>query len=192
MKEKIKAIIASFLIVVLVFAAGAVPIESQAAVYSPNCVKVAAEKAMKESGLDVAFVVKLNGNNGKGTGYMMYRNRKGKVVCDRSGQVILGKDTPFYPEGNYYFYRNRNIEKKVMTWTKDGVKHRQYWSLNVENDKGAAFGFLFHSYVEKKVNGVWKAYKGTKSNRDGMAACKEFVHYLRSCADPGCRIIFIK
>ena len=89
-------------------------IPAQAACSTPACVKKAAEKAMNESGMDIAFIVKVD-KTGKGTGYMMYRE-KGKVHCDRSGQVILGKNTKICKKYHYYFHRNRDAEKKLQTF----------------------------------------------------------------------------
>lgn len=150
----------------------------------PADVKAAAK------GTAQCFVIKV-GKDGRGTGYMMRKTKAGKYVCDRSGAVILGKDQAVYRSGHYSFYRNRNIEKRVMTWTKDDVKYRQRYTSFIECAEGAAFDIMVHSYVEYKQDGVWKTGKGPSKNRNGLAMCRTFAEYLWSCADPGCKVVII-
>jgi len=184
---KIKKIMA--LLLVLAIMAAVLP--TQAACTAPGCVKKAAIQAMNESGMDVAFIVKLDkGCTGKGTGYMFYR-AKGKVVCDRSGQVIVGKNTPVKKCYRYSFYRNQLSEKKVMSWKENGVQYRQRYTSNIECAEAACFNIFVHSYVEYKQNGSWQTCKGLSKNTDGMSMCKEFAHYLWSCADPDCPVVFL-
>ena len=188
MKKLIALLIASLMALAIL---STITAPAQAAVSAPRCVKTAAEQAMRDSGMDCAFVIKV-GAGGKGTGYMFYKNSKGKAICDRSGQVIIGKNTKIYKKAHYYFYRNFDFEynNKAMYWTKSGKKYRQKWSINVTSEF-AAFDFLVHGYVEEKVGSTWKIHKGVSQNRDGISMCQEFARYLRSCADPGCRVIFL-
>lgn len=184
---KIKKIMA--LLLVLIIMVSVIP--AQAATTAPACVKKAAEKAMNESGMDVAFIVKLDkGCTGKGTGYMFYR-AKGKAVCDRSGQVIVGRNTPVKKCYHYSFYRNQLSEKKVMSWKQGKVQYRQRYTSNIECAEAACFNIFVHSYVEYKQNGSWHTCKGLSKNTDGMSMCKEFARYLWSCADPDCPVVFL-
>ena len=177
------------LLMVMIFAV----MPTQAAVSVPACVKTKATQLMRESGMDVAFVVKI-GSDRKGTGYMFYRNAKGKVVCDRKGTVILGKNTPYKKSYTYRFYRNFNFEynTKVMKWNVGRTQYEQDWPINVECDQVAEYGFLVHGYVRYKAPGkAWTTCKGASRNTDGLAMCKEFARYLRSCADDGCPVAFM-
>ena len=158
-------------------------IPAEAACTTPGCVKRAAQAAMDETGANVAFVVKI-GTDGKGTGYMMYR-AKGKVHCDRSGQVILGRNTKINKTYHYSFYRNRDAEKKLQTF--DGYRWRFTSYIECAEDDG----FMVHSYIEYRQNGTWKTCKGVSKNTTGLAMCKEFARYLWSMADPDCPVVFM-
>lgn len=171
------------LLMALIIMAMALP--AQAACSTPGCVKKAASEAMDESGMDVCLVVKLNsGCNGKGTAYMMYRD-KGKVHCDRSGAVIVGKNTKICKKYHYYFHRNRDVEKKLQTFG----NHRWRYTSFIECAERP--GFTVHSYIEYRQNGAWKTCKGAGKNVDGLAMCKEFAHYLWSMADDDCPVVFM-
>lgn len=160
---------------------------AQATCTTPDCVKKAAEKAMNESGTDIAFVIKV-GTDGKGTGYFMYR-KNGKVHCDRSGQVIVGKNTKTKKCYHYYFHRNRDAEKKVESWTKGKVQYRWRYTSFIECAEEP--GFKVHSYIEYKNPGkAWQTCKGVSKNTDGVSMCKEFAHYLWSVADDDCPVVF--
>ena len=160
---------------------------AQAACTTPDCVKKAAEKAMNESGTDIAFVIKV-GTDGKGTGYFMYR-KNGKVHCDRSGQVIVGKNTKTKKCYHYYFHRNRDAEKKVESWAKGKVQYRWRYTSLIECSEEP--GFKVHSYIEYKNPGkAWQTCKGVSKNTDGVSMCKEFAHYLWSVADDDCPVVF--
>lgn len=189
--KRIKVIITSLLIVMLILAAGAVPIGAQAACSTPTCVKKAATAAMDENDINIAFVIKTD-KKGKSIGYMMYRD-KGRVKCDRSGTVIIGKNTNIRKNYHYYVYRNNNAEKKIISWTKNKIQHRTKWNTCVECAEDMDYGFYFHSYDETKSSGkaVWKVHKGACKNVDGVAMCEKFAHYLRSMLDPDCPVIFI-
>ena len=158
-------------------------VPASAACQTPGCVKKAAQAAMDESGTDVAFVVKI-GTDGKGTGYMMYRSG-GKVKCDRSGVVILGRNTKINKMYHYSFYRNRDAEKKLQTF--DGYRWRYTSYVECAEDDG----FTIHSYIEYRQGKSWKTCKGTSKNTEGMAMCKEFARYLWSMADPDCPVVFM-
>ena len=158
-------------------------IPAEAACSTPACVKKAALAAMDEAGMDVAFVIKVD-KTGKGTGYMMYRDG-GKVKCDRSGQVILGKNTKVCKKYHYSFNRNRDAEKKLQTF--DGYRWRYTSCIECTEEPG----FMVHSYIEYRQNGTWKTCKGTSKNTEGMAICKEFARYLWSMADPDCPVVFM-
>lgn len=183
-KRKVVAILMAVMIL-----AAVLPAYTEAACSTPGCVKKAAQTAMNESGEDVCFVVK-TGKDGKGTAYMMMRV-KGKIKCDRSGAVILGKNEHIVKGYHYYFYRNRMSEKKIMNWKKNGICFRQRYTSYIECAEGAAFGVMVHSYVEYKQNGSWKTCKGVSKNKDGLAMCQEFARYLWSCADPDCPVVFL-
>lgn len=184
MKNAIKKMI----LVVMVMVLAVMP--TQAACSTPNCVKKAAEKAMSESGMDVALIIK-TGKSGKGTAYMMVK-KKGKVHCDRSSQVIIGKNEHIKKCYHYSFYRNRDAEKKVMNWTKGKVQYRERYTSYIECAEGAAFNLMFHSYIEYKNPGkAWQTCKGASKNVDGIAACKEFCRYLWSMADPDTPVVFL-
>ena len=160
---------------------------AQAACTTPDCVKKAAEKAMNESGTDIAFVIKV-GTDGKGTGYFMYR-KNGKVHCDRSGQVIVGKNTKTKKCYHYYFHRNRDAEKKVESWTRGKVQYRWRYTSLIECSEEP--GFKVHSYIEyKNPSKAWQTCKGVSKNTDGVSMCKEFAHYLWSVADDDCPVVF--
>ena len=162
-------------------------IQAEAACTTPGCVKRAAQAAMDETGANVAFVVKI-GTDGKGTGYMMYR-AKGKVHCDRSGQIILGRNTKICKKYHYYFHRNRDAEKKVESWAKGKVQYRWRYTSLIECSEEP--GFKVHSYIEYKNPGkAWQTCKGTSKNTDGVSMCKEFAHYLWSMADDDCPVVF--
>lgn len=177
------------LLLVLIITGSVLP--AQAACTTPACVKKAAEKAMNESGIDIAFIVKLDkGCTGKGTAYMMYRDGS-KVHCDRSGLVIVGRNTPIKKFYHYSFYRNQLSEKKVMSWKQNGIQYRQRYTSNIECAEAACFNIFIHSYVEYKQNGSWQTCKGLSKNTDGMSMCKEFARYLWSCADPDCPVVFL-
>lgn len=162
-------------------------IPARAAVTAPACVKTRAAQLMKETGSDTAFIIKL-GADRKGTAYMFYKNPKGKVICDRSGAVILGKNTPYNKSYHYSFYRNRASEFEIMKWKKGGTQYRERYTSNIICAEGGAFDIFVHSYVEYKQGTTWKTCKGASKNTDGMAMCKEFARYLWSCADPGCPV----
>ena len=178
--KKLTALLMALIITVSV-------IPAQAAVTAPACVKTRATQLMKETGSDTAFVIKL-GADRKGTGYMFYKNPRGKVICDRSGAVILGKNTPYDKSYHYSFYRNRASEFEIMKWKKGGTQYRERYTSNIVCAEGGAFDIFIHSYVEYKQGTTWKTCKGASKNTDGMAMCKEFARYLWSCADPGCPV----
>ena len=171
----------ALLLVLMVVASHAMA--TYAACTAPACVKKAAEKAMNEIGIDVAFIVKVD-KTGKGTGYMMYRE-KGKVHCDRSGQVILGKNTKICKRYHYYFHRNRDAEKKLQTFG----NHRWRYTSFIECAERP--GFTVHSYIEYRQNGTWKTCKGVSKNTEGLSMCKEYAHYLWSMADSDCPVVFV-
>ena len=158
-----------------------------AATTAPTKVTTTAKRLMKESNTDSCCVISLNANR-KGTAYMMRKTRRGKIVCDRKSAVILGKNTPYNKKFHYSFYRNRASEFDVMNWKKNGVQYRQRWTLTIECEEGAAFDIFVHSYVEYKQGRIWKTCKTAGKNTDGLAGCKDFTHYLWSCADPGCPV----
>lgn len=165
-------------------------IPAQAAVTAPACVKTRATQLMRESGMDVAFVIRLTDGR-KGTAYMFYKTPKGKVICDRSGQVILGKNTPYKKSYTYHFYRNFNFEynNRKMSWKIGRTQYEQAWPINIECDQVAEYGFLVHGYVRYRAPGkAWTTCKGASKNTYGLAMCQEFVRYLRSCADDGCPV----
>lgn len=180
---------AAALLVAVMILAAVLPASTQAACSTPGCVKEAAQTAMNETGEDTCFVVK-TGKDGKGTGYFMYR-QNGKVHCDRSGAVILGKNERIKKGYHYYFYRNREAEKKVETWKKNGTCFRQRYTSYIECAEDADFGIQVHSYVEYKQAGSWKTCKGASKNTDGLGMCKEFARYLWSMADPDCPVVFM-
>lgn len=180
-----KKLLAMALAIVLLFAL--IPAGTEAATTAPACVKTRAAQLMKETGSDTAFVIKLNSDR-KGTAYMFYKTPKGKVICDRSGAVILGKNTPYNKSYHYSFYRNRASEFEIMKWKKGGTQYRERYTSNIICAEGGAFDIFVHSYVEYKQGGTWKTCKGASKNTDGMAMCKEFSRYLWSCADPGCPV----
>ena len=186
-----KRILTMALAIVLLFAL--IPAGAEAATTAPACVKTKATQLMRESGMDVAFVVKL-GADRKGTGYMFYRNSRGKVVCDRSGAVILGKNTPYKKSYTYHLYRNFNFEynNKVMKWKIGRTQYEQAWPINIECDQVAEYSFLVHGYVRYKEPGrAWKACKSASKNTNGLTMCERFARYLRSCADDGCPVAFM-
>ena len=174
----------TILAIIAIITAGIIPAyDTEAACAAPDRVKTAALAAMNEAGADVCFVIEA-GKDGKGTGYMMYRSG-GKVKCDRSGAVILGKNTKINKKYHYSFYRNRDAEKKLQTF---GTKRWRYTSY-IECAEGD--GFTVHSYIEKKQGKKWKTCKGVSGNVDGLAMCQEFARYLWSMADPDCPAVFM-
>ncbi len=187
MKNAKRKVIALLMAVMIL--AAVLPASTQAACSTPGCVKKAAQTAMNETGEDTCFVVK-TGKDGKGTGYFMYR-QGGKVHCDRSGAVILGKNERIKKGYHYSFYRNRAAEKKIMTWKVSGVSFRQRYTSYIECAEDADFGIQVHSYVEYKQGGSWKTCKGASKNTDGLGMCKEFARYLWSMADPDCPVVFV-
>ena len=168
-------------------------IPASAACQTPGCVKRAALTAMDESGMDICLVIKLNsGCNGKGTAYMMYKNSKGKVHCDRSGAVIVGKNEKVRKNYHYSAYRNRAAEKDLVSWKNGKIQYRERYISFIECAEGAAFNLMIHSYIEYKNPGAeWKICKGVSRNVDGVAMCKEFAHYLRSMLDPDTPVVFL-
>ena len=175
------------LVMVMMIMASVLPVS--AACSTPGCVKKAAQQVMDREGTDICFVVKV-GKNGKGTAYFMYR-RNGKVHCDRSGQVILGKETKVKKCNHYYFNRNRDAEKKVESWKQNGIQYRWRYTSFIECAEDADYAIKVHSYIEYKKCGEWKVCKGTSKNTKGLAGCKEFMHYLWSMADDDCPVAFI-
>ena len=165
---------------------------TQATCSTPGCVKKAAQKAMDENDSDICLVVKLDsGCNGKGTAYMMYRTA-GRVKCDRSGAVIVGKNERIRKKYHYFAYRNRAYEEKVTSWNGDGIRYRYRWNIIWECAEDADYNLDAHSYIEYKNPGAaWATCKGVSKNTDGVAMCKEFAHYLRSMLDPDCPVIFL-
>lgn len=161
-----------------------------AATTAPTKVTTTAKKLMRDNGTESCFIIKLKSDR-TGTAYMMRKTSKGKIVCDRSGAVILGKNTPYNKNYHYSFYRNRASEFKTMKWKQNGIQYRQRYTSNIICAEGAAFDIFVHSYVEYKQNGTWKTCKGASKNTDGLAMCKEFAEYLWSCADPGCPVAII-
>jgi len=189
MKKVMRKVITILMMVTIM--AAVLPASTEAsAVPAPTCVKTKAAAVMRETGKSQAFIVKTD-STGKGTAYMMRKTAKGKTVCDRSGAVILGKNEVILKSYAYAFDRCRDTEKKVMSWTQNGVKHRQRYTSFVECTEAPAFTIMVHSYVEYKQGSTWKVCKGTSKNKNGLAMCKEFAHYLWSCADPGCPVVFM-
>ena len=185
MKKVMRKVITILMMAVIL--AAVLPAGTEAAVTAPACVKTRATQLMKETGSDTAFIIKL-GPDRKGTAYMFYRNPRGKIICDRSGAVILGKNTPYNKSYHYSFYRNRASEFKIMKWKKGSTQYRERYTSNIICAEGAAFDIFVHSYVEYKQGTTWKTCKGASKNTAGMAMCKEFAWYLWSCADPGCPV----
>lgn len=184
--KRIKRIVT--LLLVLAIMGSVIP--AQAACSTPNCVKKAAQAAMEETGMGVCLVVKTD-KTGKGTAYMMTMTKKGNAKCDRSGAVILGKNTKVKKCYTYFFLRNHDFEKNVTTWKSKGVQYRWRYQMRIDCDQDADYGMTLHSYIEYKQKNTWKTCKGTSKNVDGIAACKEFVRYLRSMADPYCPVVFL-
>lgn len=178
------------ILMVIMILAAVLPARTEAAATAPADVKTKAAAVMRETGSDVAFIIKL-GADRKGTAYMFYKNPKGKVICDRSGAVILGKNTPYNKSYHYSFYRNRASEFEIMKWKKGGTQYRERYTSNIICAEGGAFDIFIHSYVEYKQGGAWKTCKGASKNTDGMAMCKDFARYLWSCADPGCPVVIM-
>lgn len=150
----------TILAIIAIIAAGIIPAyDTEAACAAPDRVKTAAMAAMNEAGADVCFVIEA-GADGKGTGYMMYR-KNGKVHCDRSGQVIIGKNEKVKKCYHYSFYRNRDAEKKVVNWTKGKVQYRWRYTSYIECAEGACFNLTMHSYIEYKQCGkAWQFNDG--------------------------------
>ena len=184
MKKAIK------ILMMIMILAAVLPARTEAAVTAPADVKTKAAAVMRETGKDQAFIVKTD-STGRGTAYMMRKTSRGKVVCDRSGAVILGKNEVILKSYAYAFDRCRDTEKEVMSWTQAGTKYRQRYTSFIECVNAPAFTVMVHSYVEYKQDGVWKTCKGLSKNKNGLAMCKEFAHYLWSCADPGCPVVFM-
>lgn len=181
--------VVTILMTIMILAA-VLPARTEAASTAPADVKAKAAAVMQETGKTQVFIVKTD-STGRGTGYMMRKTSRGKVVCDRSGAVILGKNEVVLKSYAYAFDRNRDTEKTVMSWTQNGVKHRQRYTSFIECTNAPAFTIMVHSYVEYKQGGSWKTCKGLSKNKNGLAMCKEFAHYLWSCADQGCPVRFM-
>lgn len=184
-----KKIIALLMALVIL---ASITMPTQAACSTPGCVKKAAEKAMNQNDADICLVIKLDkGCSGKGTAYMMYRD-KGKVHCDRSGAVIVGKNERIRKKYHYFVYRNRAYEENVTSWKKSGIQYRTRWNTYIECAEDADMNLMLHSYIEYRNPGAaWATCKGVSKNTDGIAMCKEFAHYLRSMLDPDCPVIFL-
>ena len=178
------------ILMTIMILAAVLPARTEAASTAPADVKVKAAAVMRETGKAQAFIIKTD-QTGRGTAYMMRKTSRGKVVCDRSGAVILGKNEVILKSYAYAFDRCRDTEKKVMSWTQNGVKHRQRYTSFVECTNAPAFTIMIHSYVEYKQGSTWKTCKGLSKNKNGLAMCKEFAHYLWSTADPGCPVAFM-
>lgn len=188
MKKVMQKVITILMLVVIL--AAVMPERTEAAATAPADVKAKAAAVMQETGKAQAFIVKTD-QTGRGTAYMMRKTSRGKVVCDRSGAVILGRNEVVLKSYAYAFDRCRDTEKKVMSWTQAGTKYRQRYTSFVECTNAPAFTIMIHSYVEYKQNGSWQTCKGLSKNTDGMSMCKEFARYLWSCADPGCPVVFM-
>ena len=179
------------ILMTIMILAAVLPARTEASTVSaPADVKAKAAAVMRETGKAQAFIVKTD-QTGRGTAYMMRKTSRGKVVCDRSGSVILGKNEVILKSYAYAFDRCRDTEKKVMSWTQAGIKYRQRYTSFVECTNAPAFTVMIHSYVEYKQGGAWKTCKGLSKNKNGMAMCKEFAHYLWSTADPGCPVVLM-
>jgi hypothetical protein len=178
------------ILMTIMILAAVLPARTEAAATAPADVKAKAAAVMRETGKSQVFIIKTD-QTGKGTAYMMRKTSRGKVVCDRSGSVILGKNEVILKSYAYAFDRCRDTEKKVMSWTRSGVKHRQRFTSFIECIEAPAFTVMVHSYVEYKQGSTWKVCKGPSKNRDGLAMCKNFAEYLWSCADPGCPVVFM-
>ena len=178
------------ILMTIMILAAVLPARTEAASTAPADVKAKAAAVMQETGKTQVFIIKTD-QTSRGTAYMMRKTSRGKVVCDRSGAVILGKNEVILKSYAYAFDRCRDTEKKVMSWTQNGVKHRQRYTSFVECTNAPAFTIMIHSYVEYKQGGAWKTCKGLSKNKNGMAMCKEFAHYLWSTADPGCPVAFM-
>lgn len=178
------------ILMTIMIMAAVLPARTEAAVTAPADVKAKAAAVMRETGKSQVFIIKTD-QTGKGTAYMMRKTAKGKTVCDRSGAVILGKNEVVLKSYAYAFDRNRDTEKTIMSWTQNGVKHRQRYTSFIECTNAPAFTIMVHSYVEYKQGSTWKTCKGLSKNKNGLAMCKEFARYLWSCADPGCPVAFM-
>jgi len=178
------------ILMTIMILAAVLPARTEAAVTAPADVKTRAAAVMQETGKTQTFIVKTD-QTGRGTAYMMRKTSRGKVVCDRSGAVILGKNEVVLKSYAYVFDRNRDTEKTVMNWTQNGVKHRQRYTSFIECTNAPAFTVMVHSYVEYKQGGSWKTCKGLSKNKNGLAMCKGYADYLWSCADPGCPVVFM-
>ena len=185
MTKRIMAILFILIIMVSVLPA-------QAACSTPGCVKKAAQAAMDENDTDIALIIKLDkGCNGKGVAYMMYRTGV-RIKCDRSGQVIVGKNEKVRKNYHYFVNRNPGYEKTVTSWKKDGIQHRWRWNIIWECVEDADYNLDAHSYIEYKIPGAaWKTCKGVSRNMDGVSMCKELAHYFRSMLDPDCPVVFL-
>ena len=178
------------ILMTIMILAAVLPARTEAASTAPADVKAKAAAVMQETGKTQVFIIKTD-QTGRGTAYMMRKTSRGKTVCDRSGAVILGKNEVVLKSYAYAFDRCRDTEKKVMSWTQAGTEYRQRYTSFVECTNAPAFTIMIHSYVEYKQGSTWKTCKGTSKNKNGMAMCKEFAHYLWSTADPGCPVAFM-
>lgn len=178
------------ILMVIMILAAVLPARTEAAVTAPTDLKAKAAAVMRETGKSQVFIIKTD-STGKGTAYMMRKTSRGKVICDRSGSVILGKNEVVLKSYAYAFDRCRGTEKEVMSWRQNGVKHRQRYTSFIECTNAPAFTIMIHSYVEYKQGSTWKTCKGLSKNKNGLAMCKEFAHYLWSTADPGCPVAFM-
>ena len=174
MKKRIALMLAMIILVL-----AAVPAEAAA----PAEIRSAAAAAMVRTGKSECFVIRTN-RAGKGTAYMMRKSR-GKIICDRSGTVILGKNTKINKKYHYSFYRNRDAEKKLQTF--DGYRWRYTSYVECAEEPG----FMVHSYIEYRQGKSWKTCKGVSKNTTGLAMCKEFARYLWSMADHDCPVVFM-
>jgi len=177
---------------------GLLALPSEAGTVIPEKVKVAAVNGMANADIKdcsaclVVSTKKTKDGSEKGTAYMIRRTRKGKLKCDRSGTVILGRNEHVIKAYKYSFYRNRAAEKRVMSWKVGNVQYRQRFTSFIDCEQGAAFNVMVHSYVEYKMPGKsWVTCKGTSKNGNGLSMCKDFAEYLWSVADPDCPVVFI-
>lgn len=180
----------ALLMALIIMATLTVP--ASAACQTPGCVKKAALTAMDDNDTDLCLVIKLEkGCYGKGMAYMMYR-KNGKAHCDRSGQIIVGKNSKVRKNFHYFVNRNRNFEKDVTSWKKSGIQYRYRWNTIIECAEDSDFNLMIHSYIEyKNPRASWATCKGVSKNKDGIAMCKEFAHYLRSMLDPDTPVVFL-
>lgn len=192
MKKSVFMALALILMVVLM---GILAVRAAAATTLPANVKRQAVACMNREKMNEVVVIQTTKNrDGSRTGtiYLIYRNsRNGSPKVDISSKVIIGKNEHLLPSGHYRFYRNRDAEKRLMTWTENGTKYRQRYTSFIDCDEGAAFNLMVHSFVEYRKGSTWNTCKGTSLNDDGVAVCKTTAQEIWSCCDDSCPVVFM-